>query len=244
MTHTYNITGMTCSGCEAKVKSLLLKLPEVLSADVSLNEGKATIKMSKHILLASLQEAISGEKKYVISEEGIDASQAKMYTEEKKSWITTYKPLLLIFGYITAISFITSFKNDSLNLNLWMNNFMAGFFLTFSFFKLLNIRGFADGYSTYDLLAKRWKPYGFIYPILELLFGVWLLMGTNQMWCYVLILLVMTFSTFGVINSLRKKQTIECACLGTIFNLPLGKVTLFEDLLMVAMSAVMLIMLL
>ncbi len=234
---------MTCSGCEATVKSRMLKLSDVLSAEVSLKEGKATIKMSKHILLASLQEAISPQKKYVISEDGSDTSDEIMSTEEKKSWITTYKPLLLIFGYITAISFIASFKNDSVNLNLWMNNFMAGFFVTFSFFKLLDLRGFADGYSTYDLLAKRWKPYGFIYPILELLFGVWLLMGTNLQWCYVLILIVMTFSTFGVINSLHKKQTIECACLGTIFKLPLGTVTLFEDLLMVAMSAIMLIML-
>ena len=123
----------------------------------------------------------------------------------------------------------------------WMNNFMAGFFLTFSFFKLLDLSGFADGYSTYDLLAKKWRFYGFIYPFLELLFGVWLLMGTNHLGCYVAILIVMIFSTFGVVNSLRKKQVIECACLGTIFKLPLGTVTLVEDTMMVLMSAVMLV---
>jgi cation transport ATPase len=233
---------MTCSGCQAKVKSGFLKLPDVLSADVSLNPGKATIEMNRHIPLTSLQEAISPEKKYVISEDDSDSSHAMMSTEEKKSWFATYKPLLLIFSYITAISFVAVYRNNSINWSTWMNNFMAGFFLTFSFFKLLDLRGFAEGYSTYDLLAKKLKPYAFIYPFIELLFGVWLLIGTNQQLLYVLILAVMSFSTLGVINSLMKKQKIECSCLGTIFKLPLGTVTLFEDLLMVTMAAITLLM--
>ncbi|CAM6000172.1 unnamed protein product [Sphagnum balticum] len=53
----------------------------------------------------------------------------------------------------------------------WMRHFMAGFFLVFSFFKLLNLKTFADGYAKYDLLAMRWKPYGFIYPFCELALG-------------------------------------------------------------------------
>lgn len=241
MTHTYNVSGMTCSGCEAKVKSSLLKLPDVLSADISLKEGKATIEMHRHIPLSGLQEAISPEKKYIISEDSGDSSHAMMNMEEKKSWFTTYKPLILIFGYITAISFITAFSSNVINWSAWMNNFMAGFFLSFSFFKLLDLRGFADGYSTYDLLAWKWKLYGFIYPFIELFFGISLLLDVNHQLLYAMILVVMGFSTLGVINSLMKKQTIECACLGTIFKLPLGTITLFEDLLMVSMAILMLI---
>ncbi|MBA3648727.1 MAG: cation transporter [Chitinophagales bacterium] len=241
MTHTYNVTGMTCSGCQDKVKSGILKLPDVLSAEVSLNPGKAIIEMSSHIPITSLQEAISADRKFVISEDSDDSSHMMMSEAENKSWFSTYKPLLLIFGYITVISFIPTFRNDSLNLSSWMNNFMAVFFITFSFFKLLNLSGFADGYSTYDFLAKKWKFYAFIYPFIELTFGIWLLFGTNHQLLYVLIFIAMSFSTFGVINSLRKKETIECACLGTIFKLPLGTVTLFEDLLMVGMSVIMLI---
>ncbi len=243
MTHTYNITGMTCGGCVASVKNGLLKLSNVLSADVSLKDGKATLEMDKHMPLSSLQDAISPQKKYVITEDRSESSTAMKSMEADKSWLATYKPLLLLFGYITAISFVTSYRNDFFNLSGWMNNFMAGFFLTFSFFKLLDLKGFANGYSTYDLLAKIWKPYGFIYPFLELFFGAWLLIGVNYQLSYVPILIVMSFSTLGVMNSLRKKQTIECACLGTIFKLPLGTVTLVEDLLMVSMSAIMLIML-
>lgn len=231
---------MTCNGCAAKVKSGLLKLPEVLSADISLNPGKAIIEMSSHLGLLSLQNAISPEKKFIISEGKGDLSHSLSSIEEK-TWIETYKPLLLIFGYITVVSFLPAFSNQIINWSTWMNNFMAGFFLTFSFFKLLNLKGFAEGYATYDLLAKNWREYGFIYPFIELLFGVFLLMGVNHQWLYALILLVMGFSALGVINSLRKKQTIECACLGTIFRLPLGSVTIFEDFLMVTMAILMLI---
>jgi cation transport ATPase len=243
MTHTYNISGMTCSGCTAKVKSGFLKLADVVSAEVTLNPGKATIEMNRHITLPSLQEAISPDKKYVISEDNTDSSHAQMSMEEKKSWIATYKPLLLIFGYITTISFISAFSDESVNWGAWMNNFMAGFFLTFSFFKLLDLQGFADGYSTYDLLAQRWKPYGFIYPFIELFFGISLLLDVNHRFLYELILVVMGFSTLGVIRSLSRKQIIECACLGTIFKVPLGTVTLLEDLLMVGMAGLMLIIL-
>jgi len=42
----------------------------------------------------------------------------------------------------------------------WMNHFMAGFFLVFSFFKLLNLKGFAESYSMYDIVAKHWNGWG------------------------------------------------------------------------------------
>ena len=54
----------------------------------------------------------------------------------------------------------------------WMNYFMAGFFITFSFFKFLDLRAFADSYSMYDLLAKRVRTYGFVYPFIELAMGI------------------------------------------------------------------------
>lgn len=241
MIHTYNITGMTCNNCVAKVKNELLKIPEILSAEVSLNPGKAVLEMSRHISITALQQAISPEKKYLISEDLQYASHAAMTTEEKKSWLETYKPLLLIFFYISTISLIAALSSGLLSVNNWMNNFMAGFFLTFSFFKLLDLKGFAEGYATYDLLAKKWTGYGYIYPFIELFFGIALLTGIYPEIIYGLIVAVMAFSAIGVTQSLLKKQTIQCACLGTIFKLPLGKVTLLEDSLMMLMALFMII---
>jgi len=140
MTHTYQLTGMTCGGCENKVKSNLLVLPDVTLVEVSKDTNSATISMDKHIGLDTLQQALGGtDSKYQIS-----AAHHSETLEEAKSWAETYKPILLIFGYVTAISLVVSWQSTGINFMVFMRIFMAGFFLTFSFFKMLNLKAFAE----------------------------------------------------------------------------------------------------
>lgn len=75
-------------------------------------------------------------------------------TEIARTWFETYKPLLLILFYILLVSFIVQFKNHHFDYMEWMRHFMAGFFLVFSFFKFLNLKGFAESYMMYDIVAK------------------------------------------------------------------------------------------
>ena len=137
MTHTYKVTGMTCSGCEAKVKSSLLKLPHVTDVQVSKQDQAATISMDTHIALSIFQQAL--EPKYTIS-----ATDHNEIAEQAKGWLATYKPILLVFGYITGLSLLLSFNNGNFNNMQFMRVFMSGFFLIFSFFKMLALQGFAD----------------------------------------------------------------------------------------------------
>jgi len=239
MTHTYNITGMTCGGCVAKVKSELLKTGGITSAEVQLEAPQATITMEKHIPTTTLQQAI-GTGKYTIAEA---ANAIPLVTEETTAEKVSYYPILLIFGYITGITLLIQYARGGFNLTGWMSSFMAGFFLLFSFFKLLNLSAFAEGYSTYDIIAKKVPGYGFIYPFIELLLGLAYLVNFMPLFTNMATLVVMGISTVGVVQSLIRKVDFQCACLGTIIKLPLSKVTLFEDLLMVVMSAVMVAML-
>ena len=234
MKHIYSITGMTCNNCVAKIKSELLKMPDVISAEVSLENKNATIEMSRHISTSELQQAISPNKKYVITENNIEIK------EETKSFVQTYKPILLIFFYITLISSAVTF-NYQLNFHDWMNLFMAQFFLAFSFFKFLNLKAFAESYSMYDIVAQKIKSYGFIYPFIELALGIAYLTAFNPTLTNVATILVMGISSIGVIRSVINKQKIQCACLGAVFNLPMSTVTIIEDLLMVAMAIISLI---
>lgn len=239
MTHTYNITGMTCSSCVAKVKSELLKLGDVLSADVQLNAPQATINMQKHIPTAALQSAIANAgEKYKITD--ADSSMGHSMPDAAASDNASYFPIFLIFGYIAGITLVVQWAQGSFHLMQWMSHFMAGFFLVFSFFKLMNLKGFAEGYRTYDVVAKVVPAYGLIYPFIELALGIAFLTGFDPVVTNVITLIVMAVSTIGVVQSLLKKTPFQCACLGTVIKLPLSKVTLFEDLLMVAMSAIML----
>ena len=225
---------MTCNNCAAKIKSELLKMPDVISAEVSLENKNATIEMSKHISTSELQQAISPNKKYVITENNLEIK------EEAKSFVQTYKPILLIFFYITLISSAVTF-NYQLNFHDWMNLFMAQFFLAFSFFKFLNLKAFAESYSMYDIVAQKIKVYGFIYPFIELALGIAYLTAFNPTFTNAATILVMGISSIGVIRSVINKQKIQCACLGAVFNLPMSTVTIIEDLLMVAMAIISLI---
>jgi copper chaperone CopZ len=236
MTHTYQITGMTCGSCEAKVKSALLTLPDVTNAEVT--RTTATISMEKHIALSELQKTIAAKGNYIIT-----SPNHSEVTEQTKSWFATYKPILLIFAFITGISIITARMQGEIHWMQCMSNFMAGFFLTFSFFKLLDIKAFAESYSMYDIVAKRIKAYGFIYPFIELALGIAFLIGFNPLVTNIATLMVMSISIIGVLQSVLNKQKIQCACLGAVFNLPMSTVTIIEDALMIVMSAIMLYLL-
>jgi hypothetical protein len=122
-----------------------------------------------------------------------------------------------------------------------MGNFMGAFFLAFSFFKLLDLRGFADAYRGYDVVARRLPAYGYVYPFIELLLGAAYVTGFQPFATNLVTLVVMAVSSVGVIRSLLDKRAIRCACLGTVFNLPMSTVTLVEDGLMVAMAAAALV---
>ena len=106
---------------------------------------------------------------------------------------------------------------------------------------MLNIRAFASSYAMYDLLAMRWQAYGLIYPFIELGLGISYLISYQPYTTNLVTLIVMAFSSLGVIQSVINKQKIRCACLGTVFNLPMSTVTIIEDLLMAGMAAWMLI---
>lgn len=238
MTHTYQVTGMTCGGCETTVKSKLLMLSDVTAIEVSKETKTAIITMEKHIALSELQKALGGATgKYQIS-----AIEHNETAEQAKSWFETYKPILLIFGFVTLIASIMQINNNGFDIMQFMQHFMAGFFLVFSFFKLLDLKGFAESYAMYDVVAKRIPAWGYIYPFVELGLGLAFCINYNPQITNIVVLLVMSVSIIGVLASVLNKKKIQCACLGAVFKLPMSSVTIIEDGLMIAMSATMLFM--
>ena len=235
MTHTYQVTGMTCGSCEAKVKSALLSVKNVTSVDVTKDNNAAIITMDKHIALPELQSAL--EDKYQIS-----AIQHDETVEQTKSWFVTYKPVLLIFTYIFSATTLLELMAESIDISRWMRHFMAGFFLTFSFFKMLNLQGFKDSYLMYDIIARKFSAWGYVYAFTELLLGIAFLINFNPIITNSVTFVVMSVSIIGVLKTVLDKKTIKCACLGDVFNLPMSTVTIIEDGLMIVMSLGMLIM--
>lgn len=235
MTHTYNITGMTCSSCVAKAKSQLLMIGDITAAEVKLAAPQATITMQKHIPANVLQTALSKAGNYTITEAdgGMHHTTA---AAGQQTWLETYKPILLIGAYITGVTLLIEATRGGFNWHSWMPNFMAGFFLIFSFFKLLNLKGFAESYSSYDIVARKWPAWGYLYAFIELGLGIAFLLHFNPLVTNAVTFVVMSVSIIGVLQSVLNKRKIQCACLGAVFNLPMSTVTIIEDALMIAMS--------
>lgn len=234
MKHTYEVTGMTCGKCEAKVRSALISLPQIESIEVSRESNSVTLTMNDHIPLLELQHALLEKGDYRISEPRTEGNS-------QKHWFATYKPVLLLFGYITIASLLPQITADGFSIMKWMNYFMAGFFLSFSFFKLLNLQEFSDAYQMYDVIAKRFPMWGIIYPFIELGLGLSYLTNPSGNITNAITFLVMGVSLIGVIKSVLNKTQIRCACLGSVFNLPMSTITIVEDSLMVVMSAGMIV---
>jgi copper chaperone CopZ len=171
----------------------------------------------------------------------IPAAQNATFSEQiaEKSWVT-YFPLALLTGYLVLVPALAQWSAPAFDGQMWMRHFMAAFFLAFSFFKLLNIRAFADAYAGYDLLAAKWRGWGFLYPFVELALGIAYLINFQPTLTNAVTFVVMTFSLLGVWRAVASKQKIKCACLGAVFNLPMSTVTIVEDALMAAMALWML----
>ena len=241
MTDTYKLTGMTCGSCEAKVKNYLITVPGVVAVEVSKTTATATITMQHHIAIAMLQEALGGkDSKYQIEAPVQHKTAYQEPPAEQGNWLATYKPILLIFGYITAVTLLVQLNRPLFNIMQGMQHFMAGFFLVFSFFKLLNLKGFAESYVMYDVIARKIPAWPYAYAFIELGLGLAFLTGFNPVLTNAVTFVVMSISIIGVLQSVLNKRKIQCACLGAVFNLPMSTVTIIEDALMIAMSGVML----
>ncbi len=155
--------------------------------------------------------------------------------------IKKFLPLIAIFTFISAFTLMQQVLNGW-SLPKAMLDFMAAFFLIFGVFKIMKLKHFATAYASYDLLAQHSKIYAYLYPFLEVVLGLFYLVRFELRIVNIAALTLMAISTLGVLIALFKKRKIECACLGTVFKLPMTKVTLLEDLLMLGMAIYMVVM--
>jgi cation transport ATPase len=236
MKHTYIITGMTCNGCRTSVEDKLNALPQVEKASVNLETSEAIIEMSNHISTEQLQMALSD--KYSISEKNIFKTTSSSIDKEKSDLHQLF-PLFLIFAYIIIASALLN-KNPW-DINGFMLDFMGLFYVVFSFFKLLDLKGFPESFKMYDPIAKVIPLYGWVYPFIEVALGVMFLMRIETPIALIITLIVLGITTIGVTKTLLDKKSIQCACLGTALKLPMTKATFIENSIMIVMAIVMLI---
>ncbi|MDL5514081.1 heavy-metal-associated domain-containing protein [Arenibacter sp. M-2] len=240
MTHTYNITGMTCGGCKASVEKYLGNVDNVTNVSVNLEKAEAEVTMSSHVATEALKKALP--EKYTLSEKEnknvFQMTSQSLDATEQKSKLQQLQPLLLILFYIVTASILLHYKNwDG---NAVMLDFMGLFFIVFSFFKMLDLKNFPESFRMYDPLAKRVSIYGWIYPFIETTLGLMFLMRFEIEIALIATLIILSITTVGVTKTLLDKKSIRCACLGTALKLPMTEATFIENAIMIVMAIVML----
>ena len=154
-----------------------------------------------------------------------------------------YTPLATIISLILLTTIVLSFRDHLLGnfeTSATISYFMIGFFLVFAGFKMIDLKGFAEGYSSYDLLARRVFKYGYVYPFIELFFGLAMILDPTSKPLLLAEICIMSFSGLGVAIKLKRKEKFQCSCLGTLLKVPLTKITVVEDFGMAALALVML----
>ncbi len=151
---------------------------------------------------------------------------------------TTYKPVIALFAMTAMMAMGVSYAVSGSVVTLRAAEWFIGMsMVVLALLKLQNVETFATMFLNYDLLAKRWVPYSYVYPFAEGLAGI-LMVANALTWLSVPIALFI--GTVGAVSVFKAvyidKRELKCACVGGSSNVPLGFVSLTENLMMVAMA--------
>ena len=226
----YKISGMTCSSCVATVTKAIESIRNVKNVTVSLDPGLAVVESNEDVSIDVIHSVLP---------EKFSVKPFKYYedmnTDDKESFLAKLFPLILILSYISLTSIIINFGRS---LDDLMMDFMGIFFIVFSFFKFLDYKSFPNSFAMYDPLAKALPLYGWIYPFIETILGLMFLFRFQLFTSTIITILLLGITTYGVVNVLKNKQTIQCACLGTAIKLPMTIATLIENGIMIIMALI------
>lgn len=161
--------------------------------------------------------------------------------EGRGSSLSEYLPLFALVAVSALAGLAFAAGREASTMQAVMHGWMGVFLLVFALLKLFDLEGFKDGFAMYDLLARRVRAYGYVYPFIELALGLAYLSYTAPTVTYVATIVVFGFGTLGVIAALRRGLDIDCPCMGNILSVPLSTVTLTEDLAMIVMAALLLV---
>lgn len=146
--------------------------------------------------------------------------------------VRLYRPLIVVASVALVLA-LALYVGAGMML---MTGWMGGFLILLATLKLFDVQGFVGAFRQYDPLAMRVKAYACLYPFLELALGGLILAGVWPLLVNLVLMAVFAVNAAGVGRVLQTGAAVRCGCAGAGFNLPVGRVTLLEDLLMVVMG--------
>ena len=222
-----------------KAKDLLLRQGYIVEDKWLTSREQIDVFKAEHDVKTTPQTFINGER---IG--GYDDLRRYFGKKVRDSQEKSYRPVIALFAITALMALATSyaFSGDAFTARA------LGWFISFSMvvlalLKLQNLEGFSTMFLNYDLLAQRWVPYSSIYPFAEALAGILMISGAFH---WISIPLALFIGTIGAVSVFKAvyidKRELKCACVGGDSNVPLGFISLTENLMMIGMAVAMWIM--
>ena len=155
---------------------------------------------------------------------------------------TSYQPVVTLFVMMGLMAIGAAWVATGQVVSILAAEWFVSFSMCgLAYLKLRDVESFSTMFVNYDLLAKRWVPYSYIYPFAEGLAG---LLMTAHILPWVSIPVALTIGTIGAVSVIKAvyvdRRELKCACAGGDSNVPLGFVSLTENLFMIGMAIWML----
>lgn len=150
----------------------------------------------------------------------------------------SYRPVAVIFSMTALMALAASWAAFATPFTLTAAQWFIAFSMcVLAILKLQDVERFSTMFLNYDLLARRWVPYGYIYPFAEALAGVLMIVGILRWISVPVALFIGTVGAVSVIKAVYlDRRKLKCACVGGVANVPLGFVSLTENVMMIAMA--------
>ena len=155
----------------------------------------------------------------------------------------SYQPLYAIFITTALLAIATMYLTSNYTLYSFMRNFISLSMCLLAVLKLKDINTFTNGFLGYDLLAQRYVPYATMYPFLEGIAGLLMFATLLPILASTIALVIGIIGTTSVIKAVYiDRRELTCACVGGNSNVPLGAISLIENLMMIVMAIWMLVL--
>ncbi|WP_375173554.1 MauE/DoxX family redox-associated membrane protein [Pseudooceanicola sp.] len=188
--------------------------------------------MERHEVDTTPQTFIEGER---IG--GYDALRAYFDEPLKGEEETSYRPVIAIFSVAFLIAAALMLRAGGIDPLFLLTGFVSAAMVLLGLQKLQDVESFSTMFLNYDLLARKWVPYGYIYPYAETLAGVLMIAGVLPWVSGPVALFIGTVGAVSVFKAVYiDRRELKCACVGGGSNVPLGFVSLTENLMMMAMG--------
>tara|TARA_R110000772_G_scaffold204812_2_gene314958 strand:- start:65034 stop:65765 length:732 start_codon:yes stop_codon:yes gene_type:complete len=165
---------------------------------------------------------------------GYEALRAHLGLDQEGDSGTTYKPVIAIFGASALAALALAWSGGALNLSAAVSTFIGLSMVVLAIQKLQDLTAFSNQFVTYDLLAMRHVRYAYVYPFAEAYVGIGMLAGAAP-WAFAPVALFI--GSVGAVSVFKAvyidRRELKCACVGGDSQVPLGFVSLTENLIMI-----------